>query len=173
MDKEIVIKNNFNIKLYTKAALNVLIPAWLIWASTAMYSILFIYDIKLIVNEISSNQFKIDNLMRTEIFALFFPLFLYFIFSRSVKTKFKEDPKNKETIYHILNNDYFEVKGDSFGTKYFWKDLFKIEEVKSFFLVFMTKNTFLVINKSDLKDNQYNELKELFNSIDIKKSLKR
>jgi uncharacterized membrane protein len=172
MNKEIVIKNNFSVKSYTKAALNVLLPKWLIWSSVAIYSMLFIYDIKLIANEISSNQFNIDNLMRTEIFALFFPFFLYFIFSRSIKTKFKEDPKNKETIYHTLNNDYFEVKGDSFVTKYFWKDLDKIKEVKDFFLVFMTKNSFLVINKSDLKDNQYNELKELFNSIDIKKSLK-
>lgn len=172
MDKEIVIKNNFNIKLYTKAALNVLLPKWLIWAFFAIYSMLFIYDIKLIATEISSDQFNIDNLVRTEIFALFFPFFLYFIFSRSVKTKFKEDPKNKETIYHTLNNDYFEVKGDSFVTKYFWRDLLKIEEVKDFFLVFITKNNFLVINKSDLKNNQYNELKDLFNSIDIKKSLK-
>ena len=36
----------------------------------------------------------------------------------------------------------------------------------------MAKNDIKIIRKADLKDNQYNELKELFNSIDIKKSLK-
>ncbi len=172
MKKEIVIKNNFSVKTYTKAALNAIFPKWMFWILVALYSMLLINGIRMIINEILSNKFNLNNLMNIEIFALFFPLFLYIIFSQSVNNKFKEDSKNKENIYHILNDDFFEIKGDSFVTKYFWRDLLKINEVKDYFLVFMTKNSFLIINKADLKDNQYNELKELFNSLDIKKSLK-
>ena len=56
--------------------------------------------------------------------------------------------------------------------KYFWKDIFKIEEKNDWFLIYITKDMAKVIRKADLKDNQYNELKELFNSLNIKKSLK-
>lgn len=65
-----------------------------------------------------------------------------------------------------------EEVGDSFNMKFFWKDLKKITEKKDWFLIYLEKNSAKVLNKSDLKNNQYNELKQLFNSIDIKKSLK-
>ncbi|WP_396155960.1 YcxB family protein [Flavobacterium sp.] len=47
-----------------------------------------------------------------------------------------------------------------------------MKETKKWFLIYQKKNTALPIIKTDLKDNQYNEIKELFNSINIKKSLK-
>jgi hypothetical protein len=172
MNKEIVINNNFSTKSYTKAALNVVLPKWLFWVSVILYSILFINGIRMLIIEMFSNQFTSNNLMKTEIYAIFFPLFLYFVFSQSIKNKLKKDLENKENICYILNNDFFEIKGDSFITSHSWKDLLRINEVKDFFLVFITKNSFLIINKSDLRENQYNELKELFNSLDIKKSLK-
>jgi len=56
--------------------------------------------------------------------------------------------------------------------KYFWKDIFKIVEKNDWFLIYITKNMAKVIRKADLKDNQYKELKELFGSLNIKKSLK-
>lgn len=62
--------------------------------------------------------------------------------------------------------------GDTFNIKFFWKDLKKITEKSNSFYIYTEKNTAKVLLKSDLKDNQYNELKQLFNSIDIKKSLK-
>lgn len=171
MEKEIIIKNNFSVKTYTKAVLSVIFPQWIVWISVLLYIFLLINAIRLITNECTSEHFDISNLMRTEIFALFFPILLYYIFIRSIKTNFDKDSKNKEIVYHILTNDSFEIKGESFSTKHLWTNLLMIKEVKDFFIVYITKNSFLIINKSDLKDNQYQELKNLFTSIDIKKSL--
>jgi len=172
MEKEIVVKNNFNVKTYTKAALNVMFPKPLVWLSIIPFFLLLINAIWIIINEISKDNFTLYNLLRSDILVIFFPLVFYFIIYRSVTSKFNQDPKNKENIHHIFNYDFFQVKGESFDSKYFWKDLLMIKEVKEYFFIFIKKNHFLVINKTDLKENQYRELKQLFNSIDTKKSLK-
>ncbi|TPG35376.1 YcxB family protein [Flavobacterium pectinovorum] len=172
MEKEILVKNNFSAKTYTKAILSVMFPKPIIWFCIIAFSLLLINGVRIIINETSKDNFSFDNLFRSEILILFFPLVLFLILRRNIAIKFNEDPKNKENIYHIFNYDFFQVKGDSFDTKYFWKDLLKIKEVKDYFIVFIKKNHFLILNKADLKNNQYNELKQLFNSIDIKKSLK-
>jgi len=51
-----------------------------------------------------------------------------------------------------------------------WKESFQIKETDKWFLLYLNKTSALPIIKEDLKDNQYNELKQLFNSLDIKKS---
>lgn len=172
MEKEILIKNNFSIKTYTKALLNVMFPKPILWIIIVVFSLLFINAIRIIINESAEPNFTLNSLLRTEILVLLLPLVYYLILTQSLKAKFKKNSQNKENIYHILNTDFFQVKGDSFDIKYFWKNLQIIREVKDHFLVFVKSNHFLIINKSDLKNNQYNELKLLFNSIDIKKSLK-
>ena len=80
--------------------------------------------------------------------------------------------KLKENIFIKFNTQYLENVGDSFNMKYFWKDIFKIVERKEWFLIYIDKKCAKVIRKADLKYNQYNELKELFSSLHIKKSLK-
>lgn len=172
MEKEILIKNNFNAKTYTKATLNVMLPKPIFWFFIVIFLLFLINAIRIIINESSKDNFNFYNLLKSEILILFLPIILYAILRQSISTKFNQDPKNRENIYHVFNHDFFQVKGESFDTKYFWRDLIMIREVKNYFLLFAAKNHFLIINKNDLKDNQYNELKQIFNSIDIKKSLK-
>ncbi|WP_394759347.1 YcxB family protein [Flavobacterium sp.] len=80
--------------------------------------------------------------------------------------------KLKENIFIKFNNEYIEDVGESFNMKYYWKDIYKLVEKNDWFLIYIDKKCAKVIRKDDLKDNQYNELKELFNSLNIKKSLK-
>jgi hypothetical protein len=57
---------------------------------------------------------------------------------------------------------------------FIFKDYLRVNlflEIK-WFLIYIDKKHAKVIRKADLKDNQYNELKELFSSLPIKKSLK-
>lgn len=91
---------------------------------------------------------------------------------RESKKVITDNPKVKEDITYTLNSEYFHEKGESFEIKYFWKDVFKIEEKKDFFLIYIRKNVAKIIKKTDLKDNQYNEIKVLLNSLHINKSLK-
>jgi hypothetical protein len=96
------------------------------------------------------------------------PLALYNVSKKQIK----ENPKLKEEILYTLNQEYFFEKAETYEVKYFWRELIKIQEKNDFFLIYVRKNAAKIIKKSDLKDNQYNELKTLFNSLPIKKSLK-
>ena len=128
-----------------------------------------------IFNNIFVNFNNIEiSLIETITSILVIPLFLsFFIFSifRKTKKSILENPRLKENIIYIINNKSFQEKGDSFDLKYFWENIKKIVEEKDFFLIYVAKNNAIVIKKTDLKDNQYIELKELFNSLNIKKKL--
>jgi amino acid permease len=167
MEKEIIIKPTFDIKSSFKATLQVLLGSKLI--------LLIILILMVIFNNIFVNFNNIEiSLIETITSILVIPLFLsFFIFSifRKTKKSILENPRLKENIIYIINNKSFQEKGDSFDLKYFWENIKKIVEEKDFFLIYVAKNNAIVIKKTDLKDNQYIELKELFNSLNIKKKL--
>jgi hypothetical protein len=98
-----------------------------------------------------------------------------FIYFRSISSMKKDILKNKkslETQKIIFKKDSYIQEGETFKVENFWKELYQIKETNDWFLIYPKKNSALPIVKADLKDNQYKELKELFSSIDIKKSLK-
>jgi YcxB-like protein len=103
------------------------------------------------------------------------PIFLYFgskrIFNIS-KKKLANNPKLNEKRQVFINNESLINTGESFKVKYLWNEFSKIEETPKWFLLYIGDYRVFPIIKNDLKENQYSELKELFNSIDIKKSLK-
>ncbi len=118
------------------------------------------------------DKFDIFSLLQTIIILVFFLFLFIFSIYRNTQKKILENPRLKENIIYTINKEYFQEKGDSFEVKHFWKNVFKVVEKEEFFLIYISKNKANFIKKSDLKDNQYNELKELFSSLNIKKSLK-
>ena len=106
-----------------------------------------------------------------DLIFILLPLMILFSVYKQTKTRLS-NVKLKENIFIKFNTQYLEDFGESFNMKYFWKDIFKIVEKKEWFFIYMDKKHAKVIRKADLKDNQYNELKELFSSLNVKKSLK-
>lgn len=167
MTKEIVIKPNYVFKDYFKVNLYMLIrkPFVIIFIS---FTILFIV-ISSLGYLISNNKENIfDSLKPFYAFIILFPSLIIFRIHGFTK-KSLENPKLKEDIEICFAQNHFEETGQTFSVKYLWTEIFKIVEKKECFLIFLEKNVVKIIRKTDLKDNQYNELKELFNSIDIKK----
>ncbi|GAB3711235.1 hypothetical protein GCM10028861_04780 [Flavobacterium koreense] len=168
MDKEIVIKPNFVFKDYFKVYL------YLFFCKKIFKAILVFYVILVLIFIF---QFGISNFNLMELFSasylflLLFPIALIFAIYRFTK-KTLSNIKLKENINIKFNSESFEDIGETFNMKYFWKDIFKIVEKRDWFLIYITNDVAKVIRKADLKDNQYNELKELFGSLNIKKSLK-
>jgi hypothetical protein len=121
---------------------------------------------------ISQGSKKIIELMYfPDVVFILLPLMILFSIYKLTQTRLS-NVKLKENIFIKFNTQYLENVGDSFNMKYFWKDIFKIVERKEWFLIYIDKKCAKVIRKADLKYNQYNELKELFSSLHIKKSLK-
>lgn len=165
MEDPIVIKPSFDAKSIFKATL-------LVFGNSriAIYFIVFfaILTINTFTNASEDKYFWVP-------MAIVFPLvilwFLYRIYISS-KKQLTENPRLKEDISHTFTADFFQEKGESFDVKYFWKDIAKLVEKQDFFLIYLKKNQAKIVKKSDLKDNQYNELKALFSSLNIKKRLK-
>lgn len=168
MEKEIIIKPNFVFKDYFKVYL------YLYWNRPFFKIISTVVLLIIIFNVLTSlkNDFELNELFNSSfIFILSFPLIIIYSVYRYTK-KVLASPKLKENISISFNENYMEDIGESFKMKYYWKDIKKIVEKKDWFLIYVEKNLAKVIRKEDLKDYQYKELKQLFNSIDIKKSLK-
>ena len=105
--------------------------------------------------------------------------FLVEIFNKEHLPKINEG-YSPGTIYYLkplILNDEESIFGHKIYSRrqlgeFLYPQLKKVVEKKEWFLIYIEKNTAKVIRKADIKDNQYNELKELFNSLNIKKSLK-
>ncbi|MTH16338.1 YcxB family protein [Flavobacterium sp. LC2016-01] len=97
---------------------------------------------------------------------------VYFLTMFNIKKNIQKNKKNLESQKITFTKNSFTQEGESFKVENFWQDIFQIKETNNWFLIYLNKTSALPIIKQDLKDNQYTELKQLFNSIDIKKSLK-
>ncbi|MFM7018659.1 YcxB family protein [Flavobacterium sp.] len=168
MEKEIIVKPNFIFKDYFKINLYLLVnkPYYYI---IGPLSILFLsFDIHLIY----PNEKKlIELLFFPDVCFLALPLLIIWAAYSITKSRLS-NKKLEENIYIKFNSECIEDVGESFNMKYYWREIFKIVEKENWFLIYLNKKSAKVIRKADLVENQYNELKELFNSLNIKKSLK-
>ena len=164
MDKEIIIKPNFIFKDYLRVNYYLLINSrYGLIMSIIIFLVLGYYCFGVINGTIS----VFDIIFFLIIILFLIPTLMYIKTKRALS-----DPRLKENIQFKINKSNFSDIGQSYHINYKLCDLIKLKETKNFFLFFITNHMVKVIRKADLKDNQYNELKELFSSLNIKKSLK-
>ena len=167
MDKEtIIIQQSFPIKEYFIATFNMLTNKIVIWFFGVIYFFMLLGFIFFMIAE--TNEAEISS---SSYITFIYPFFLLFALYIGVRMQLN-NPKLKENILQIISKENYYQKGETFEIKYFWNDFIKIEEIKNSFLLYISKKKAIIILKKDLKDNQYKELKELFSSLNIKKSLK-
>jgi hypothetical protein len=172
MEKEIIIEYKPNADTLTK------VSKYLLLRMRFVKFIVFIFFFVLIQNIALSATQSVTNI-KWDFFDLL-PLLMvvlvwiivYFLIMYSIKKNILKNKKNLEPQKITLTKDFFIQEGQSFKIENLWKECFQIKETKDWFLIYLNKNSALPIIKENLKDNQYNELKQLFNSIAIKKSLK-
>lgn len=168
MEKEIIITPHFVLKDYFKIYLELYLrkPLAIFFLSL---SFIFLF---LNLYWISQGEKNINELINfPDIIFILFPFIIILSVYNQTKSRLSNN-KLKEKIIIKVNNEYHEDVGESFNMKFYWNEIYKITERNSYFLIYLDKKCVKVIRKADLIDNQYNELKELFNSINIKKSLK-
>jgi len=168
MDKEIIVKPHFVFKDYFRANLFLAVNKpffYIIFPLTVFFLSFDVYYM------IQGSKSFIELLYFPDAIFILLPIIIVFTVFKQTKARLSY-VKLKENIFIKFNNEYLEDVGESFNMKYFWKDIFKIVEKKDWFLIYIDKKCAKIIRKADLKDNQYNEVKELFSSLNIKKSLK-
>lgn len=172
MEKEITIKPKYELKEYFKVSLY-------ITARHPLYILLMVFFGLMILSVLAILILGILE-GTSDLFSLLDPTYLIFIiwpalviFLTYIKTKKAlASPRLKEDIIIKYNKDFFQEIGESFDIKYFWKDIKKVVETKKWFLIYIQSNQAKVIVKKDLNGDEFKDLKELFKSLTIKKSLK-
>ena len=174
MDKEIQIVYKPNIETLTKASRYLLnnsrlkfIPIYFIVIASVTYWSGHVG----LKPEYRDEEFKIADLFPFIIFPAVF-IFIYFRTLSVMKKTILSNKRNFELQKITFTDNSYVQEGETFKVESFWNETFQIKETKDWFLIYPKKNSALPIIKSDLKDNEYNELKALFNSLDVKKSLK-
>ena len=170
MENDIIIKPSFIFKDYFKVSLYMLIRKPFIVIVISLITLIFAFNFLVLLTSYDAET-TFNNFKPFYIYSILFPSLLVFSIYRATK-KSMENPKLKEDIKIHITKEYYEEIGQTFSIKYSWSEIFKITERKDWFLIFIEKNKTKIILKADLKDNQYNELKALFNSLPIKKRLK-
>ena len=168
MEKEIVIKPNYIFKDYYK----IYILLYFNKLSNKIVSIFLMVIILFNLYTLLSDEIEFTEIFSGGfVFILFYPFLTLLVKYKQTKT-ILSNPKLKENIFIKLNSINYEIIGESFNIKFNWTEIKEIIEKKNWFLIYISNNDIKLIRKADLKENQYTELKELFNSINIKKSLK-
>jgi hypothetical protein len=172
MDKEIVIKPKYELKEYFKVSLYVTLRHPLYIVLMIFFGLMTLSVLALLILGILGGVNNFLSLFDpVYIVLIIWPaLVVYFTYIKTKKAL--ESPRLKEDITIKYTNNFFQETGETFDIKYYWKDIKKIIETKKWFLIYIQSNQAKVIIKKDLNQNEYNDLKKLFNSLTIKKSLK-
>ena len=168
MKDEIILDYKPNIDELVKASFYSIFKNWKIRLTIGIVIVAILYNILFPLFE-SKKLVFLDFLP-----LIIVPIMLYFsskrIYNISKKT-LEKDSKLLEKREVVLNNEIVSIIGESFKVNYLWKEFSKIEETNKWFLFYVGDFKVIPVIKSNLSVNQYNELKELFSSINIKKSL--
>ena len=167
MAKEIIIKPQFNLQDYFKVNLFLFFRKFIFLVVILLLcGLIGIVSLFILPSNEAFLAFK-----PLYIILVLFPALMIFATYRVTK-KSLQNPKLKENIRMSFTSEYFEETGETFTVKYFWTEIYKIEEGKNWFLIFLAKNRVKVILKADLDEVQYTDLKAIFSSLPIKKRLK-
>jgi len=173
MEKEIVIEYKPNVDVLVKVSKYLLFTiSYLKWI-ILFIPLILLKDLIVPLFTESSKPIKWDIFyILPFVLVGFIWFYVYIRLTSNIKKNLLKNKRNLETQKITFNKSSYIQEGETFKIENFWNEMFQIKETKSWLLIYVQKNSAFPIIKSDLKDDQYNELKQLFNSIDIKKSLK-
>ena len=89
----------------------------------------------------------------------------------SIRKSITKNPKALEPQTLTLTSSGLTSEGQTYKVDYPWESIQKIKETHRWFLIFVNKTSALPIEKANLTNREYGQLKKLFNSLNVKKQL--
>ncbi|HLA59247.1 MAG TPA: YcxB family protein [Puia sp.] len=71
----------------------------------------------------------------------------------------------KEQLEIELTQADIKMKGESFYTEFVWEKIFKIDEQKNWFLIYLNSLSAITIPKKDFREGQIEEFKKMLATI--------
>ena len=75
----------------------------------------------------------------------------------------------QEQLKYTLTNDSIHTKGKTFDSTQKWTGFYKIQETKSFFMLYQSERVATLLDKKMFSDNELNEFKQFIQSLNIQK----
>ena len=110
-------------------------------------------------------QFNDSMVIFRFLFGLFIVILIPYSVYRAAKANYKSNKRLQERITYEFTNEGMQTIGESFNSQSNWIQTFKIEEIKSWFLIYQSKQIANFIPKKDLSDEQVESLRNLFRGI--------
>ncbi len=118
---------------------------------------------------IMGDQFPLTQLIFAIFATILMPLFIY----RNARKNYHKKSRIIEEMHYFLNEDWIEIKGETFQSKLNWEKIYKVKETKSWFLIYTSKVVSYVIIKNDLNKEQLLVFRTIIQKIpNLKTSLK-
>lgn len=98
-----------------------------------------------------------EKLMRLALLFIIPSVIILLIFStlkKASQNAFKENKLINQTQHFTISDEYIEVESGSGNAKIKWTDLYKAEELKECFLLFLSKQQAYVISKRYFEENE-------------------
>ena len=101
------------------------------------------------------------------VFGTLLTIVLPFTVYRSSKKAFAVHLRLHETVNYTFTNEQLIVAGETFSAEFDWSKIFKIEELKLFFIVYQAPNAVNLIPKTNLSGTELNELRAILQGVTI------
>jgi len=108
--------------------------------------------------------------------AIWFAALVVFIFVRTyfrLKNAFYSNKKIQEEIIYTFTDDKVQTKGETFEGDFTWNTVFKVRELKDWFLIYQSAQTMNMIQKSKMEKNQISELRKIITKNGVKAKLRK
>lgn len=99
---------------------------------------------------------------------IFFPFRHY----TRIKKAFYSNKKIQENNLYTFNEDNIQIKGESFETEFTWKSIYKVKELKNWFLIYQSINVMNIVPKKNFSKEQIHELRQIILRNDVKAKLR-
>lgn len=178
MENEIVIKYTPDIENLTKVSKYLLNRAFKIkyffllflFMSFSIFSP-YLWDTGTIEHQEQKNIFDFSELTPLILVLVIWTVIYYRTLAQMKKT-ILNNKRNFETQKITFTKDSYTQEGETFKVTSYWNETYLIKETKDWFLIYPRKNNAFPLVKTKLDTNQLNDLKELFQTLSVKKSLK-
>ncbi|MBP9549836.1 MAG: YcxB family protein [Chitinophagales bacterium] len=82
-----------------------------------------------------------------------------------IKRNYNSNNHLTELLDIYITSHEFNISGKTFYTELVWENIFKVEEKKNYFLVYLNTLSAIIISKNDLKNTEVIELKNILSTI--------
>lgn len=174
MEKEITIKQSLNSKQIANSSTYIFFNSNLKYIFFTIFAILLFNLIIEIINPYNINktsEFDFSTLLPF-VFLILAPILIWNSFKKVANKNLVEKGRFYINVNYTFNSSEFKISGENYSNSYKWEELSKITETKNWILIYTNGYQAIVLDKNQQKAEVINEIKKIFNSLNIKKSLK-